>query len=97
MNRVESRRWWTVLTRARVRGMGVASALFFCSVFAASADLKLEPLGPSTRKTGLIISEIMHRPPARDDGKQLEFIEIHNSNPFFEDVSGYLLVFGGKV
>ena len=48
-----------------------------------------EPLGPSSRRTGLVISEIMYHPAARADGRKLEFIEIFNSQPFFENISGY--------
>src|SRR5207249_4440642 len=50
-----------------------------------------EPLGPSSRKTGLAISEIMYKPAPRADGKVLEYLELFNSNPFFEDISGYRL------
>lgn len=50
-----------------------------------------EPLGPSSRRTGLVISEIMYHPPARADGRKLEFIELFNSNPVWEDLSGYRL------
>src|SRR5437773_3848021 len=48
-----------------------------------------EPLGPSSRKTGLVISEIMYKPAPRGDGRNLEFIELFNANPFYEDISGY--------
>jgi hypothetical protein len=53
-----------------------------------------EPLGPSSRKTGLVISEIMYHP--RDvfvgtNKLELEFVELFNSNPFYEDISGYRL------
>ena len=48
-----------------------------------------EPLGPCSRRTGLAISEIMYHPAERADRKKLEFVEIFNSNPFFEDISGY--------
>jgi len=53
-----------------------------------------EPLGPSSRKTGLVISEIMYHP--RDvfigtNKAELEFVEIYNSNPYCEDISGYRL------
>src|SRR5436190_13476447 len=49
----------------------------------------VEPIGPATRHGPLVISEIMYHPAARADGKSLEFLELYNSNPFFEDVSGY--------
>jgi len=50
-----------------------------------------EPLGPSSRRTGLVISEIMYHPAARADGRQLEFVELFNTQPFFEDISGWRL------
>ena len=48
-----------------------------------------EPAGPSSRRTGLAFTEIMYHPTNRVDGRNLEFIEIYNSNPWVEDVSGY--------
>ncbi len=53
--------------------------------------LSVEPPGPSSRKTGLAITEIMYEPAPRDDGRQLQFVELYNSNPFREDISGYRL------
>ncbi|MBI5385163.1 MAG: lamin tail domain-containing protein [Verrucomicrobia bacterium] len=50
-----------------------------------------EPIGPSSRRTGLAISEIMFHPRERDDGRKTEFIELFNSNPVPEDLSGYRL------
>ena len=48
-----------------------------------------EPLGPSSRKTGIVFSEIMYKPAPRADTNNVEFLEIYNSNPFFQDISGY--------
>jgi hypothetical protein len=39
----------------------------------------IEPAGPSNRRTGLAISEIMYHPADRLDGRNLEFIELFNS------------------
>jgi len=50
-----------------------------------------EPLGPSSRTTPIAISEIMWKPASRTDGKNLEFLEVYNSNPWFQDNSGYTL------
>ena len=50
-----------------------------------------ESLGPSSRRTPLVISEIMYHPPARVDGLNGEFVELHNSQPWAEDLSGYRL------
>jgi len=52
---------------------------------------KYEPLGPSSRRTGLVISEIMYAPAPRGDGRNLQFVELYNSNPYFEDLTGYRL------
>ncbi len=50
-----------------------------------------EGAGASSRRTGLTISEIHYHPPARVDGKNLEFIELYNSNPWIEDLAGFRL------
>jgi hypothetical protein len=58
--------------------------------WAPSITLATEPLGPSSRQTGLSISEVMYNP-----GKflgvsnSLEFIEIYSSDPVPVDLSGY--------
>lgn len=72
----------------------VASAQFrdFTDNTNAVASLpptSVEPLGPSSRRTGLVFSEIMYNPAPRTDGRKVEFVELYNSNPFFEDISGY--------
>ncbi len=54
-----------------------------------TVSLPCEVLGPSSRKTGLVISEIMYKPAPRGDLRNLEYLELYNSNPFFEDLSGY--------
>ena len=48
-----------------------------------------EPLGPCSRLTPFVISEIMYKPAPRTDGNNTEFIELYNSNPYFEDLSGF--------
>jgi hypothetical protein len=50
-----------------------------------------EPLGQSSRRTSLVISEIMYNPADRPDGKNLEFIELFNSLSTPEDISGWRL------
>ncbi len=60
-------------------------------VFLSPAQLTYEPLGPSSRRTGLTFSEIMYHPAPNADGLRTEFIELNNSNPFFEDISGWRL------
>ena len=55
------------------------------------AERTYEPPGPSSRRTGIAISEIMYQPLSRFDGADLAFVELHNTNPFFEDLSGWRL------
>ncbi|HWD92650.1 MAG TPA: lamin tail domain-containing protein [Verrucomicrobiae bacterium] len=62
--------------------------LFFVSTSIQAGVLR-DALGPSSRTTPIAISEIMYKPAARTDGKNLEFIEIYNSNPWFQDIGGY--------
>lgn len=70
----------------------VTSRVATLAVRAASlVEPGYEPLGPSSRRTGIAISEIMYHPAPRADGRDLEFIELYNSNPFFEDLSGWRL------
>jgi hypothetical protein len=76
---------------------GTASFRQFSTVNGGTVDVvppRSEPLGPSSRKTGLVISEIMYHP--RDlflgtNKAELEFVEIFNSNPYYEDISNYRL------
>jgi hypothetical protein len=54
----------------------------------APVKLDVEPLGPSSRRTGLVISEIMYHPRFSND---LEFIELYNSQAISENISNYRL------
>ena len=46
-----------------------------------------EPLGPSSRRTGMVISEIMYSPPAG----QNQFVEIYNAHYITQDLQGMLV------
>jgi len=48
-----------------------------------------DAIGPSSRKSPIVFSEIMYKPASRTDGKNLEFVEIYNSNPWLQDISSY--------
>ncbi|MBK8002103.1 MAG: lamin tail domain-containing protein [Verrucomicrobia bacterium] len=51
----------------------------------------VEPAGPSSRRTPIAITEIMYNPLPNANSNVLEFIEVYNSNPYFEDISGWRL------
>jgi regulation of enolase protein 1 (concanavalin A-like superfamily) len=57
----------------------------------ASVSSPLEWLGPTSRRTALALSEIMYHPADRPDGKNLEYVELYNSQPYYEDISGWKL------
>ena len=75
-----------VTTTARFRDIGNTVSTVTGSYTALS-----EPLGPSSRRTGIIFSEIMYHPPARADGRNLEFVELYNARSVFEDLTGWRL------
>lgn len=60
------------------------------SWLSAEISFTKEP-GPSSRRTPLTISEIMYHPSQHPDGLDLEFVEIYNSQPWDEDISGFRL------
>jgi hypothetical protein len=53
-----------------------------------------EALGPSNRRTGIIFSEVMYHPKDRADLKNLDFVEIYNSEPIFIDMTGWKITGG---
>lgn len=61
----------------------------------SAASARGEPLGPSNRRSPLVISELMVRPLPNADGQYLQFVELYNSQLWPEDLSGYRL--GGSI
>ena len=59
--------------------------------FPTREELTYEPIGPSSRRSGITISEILYHPAQQVDGRELEFIELYNSQPWAEDISGWRL------
>ncbi len=55
----------------------------------ALLTLPREPIGPSSHRQGVLISEVMYHPTNRLDGRNLQFIEVYNSQPWFEDIGGW--------
>jgi hypothetical protein len=70
----------------------VAMALLIPAAAAQSSVNLHEPPGPCSRKTPMVISEIMYKPAPRTDTNNLEYLEIYNSNPWLQDISGYQIV-----
>ena len=71
--------------KTHVRGSSLFLALLLCVLRLSGA----EPLGPSSHRTGIVISEIMYHPIPPVSGVNPEFVEFFNSSPYSEDISGY--------
>src|SRR5688572_884085 len=77
------------------RAMGLFTSLFALLLWnpaQAQFILDREPAGPSSRKTGLVITEIMYNPraiPGLATNLTHEFIEVFNSKPWDQDISGF--------
>ncbi len=52
-------------------------------------EVRREPLGPSTARTDLVVSEIHYHP--RGDDPNLEFVELYNTGIVTHDLSGWRL------
>jgi hypothetical protein len=51
-----------------------------------------EPLASCSRTTPIVFSEIMWKPAPRSDTNNCEYLEVYNSNPWFQDISSYQIV-----
>ncbi len=79
-----------LLPGTALAALGVALLQGVCVRAQLSPDR--EPPGPSSRKTGLVITEIMYHPqPAPDLTNRLQFVELYNSKSWAEDLSGFSL------
>ena len=59
--------------------------------FPTPEQRSFERLNPSSRRSGIIVSEIHYHPAASTAADQLEFIEIYNSEPWPTDLGGWRL------
>lgn len=76
--------------------LGSASTGFTAAPPPAPAPIELirpaaEPIGPATRRGPFVLSEIHYHPRDRADLKNLEFIELYNSQPWQENLTGFRL------
>lgn len=74
-------------------GAGGNGALQFDDLELLAVDEPSDAIypGPSSRRTGIVISEIMYHPADREDGKDLEYVELYNTTPFTNSLAGYRL------
>jgi len=79
------------MKRTMFKLLPLLTGLFTALPSAPMVSAAVEPLGPSSRRTGLVISEIHYHPLPRPDGKNTEFIEILNSEPFPANLGGFRL------
>ncbi|MGN6386420.1 MAG: lamin tail domain-containing protein, partial [Verrucomicrobiota bacterium] len=63
----------------------------FAPLNAGTVYGKSESPGPSSRRTGLVISEIMYHPAPGSDGRNLQYIELYNTSEVLESIGGYRL------
>lgn len=85
-----------VQDRASIPNPILANSQFAFTLSTSPLDISFvrpapEPIGPASRHGPVVISEIMYHPTNRVDGKNLEYIELFNSQPFIEDISGFRL------
>lgn len=73
-------------TTARFRDLGATPVSTL-----ATYTLPVEWLAASSRRTGMVISEIMYHPATRTDALNLAFIELYNARSVAEDLSGWRL------
>jgi hypothetical protein len=74
-------------------GVGYYGALQFDDLELVEVEAQPAAIhpGPSSRRTGLVISEVMYHPAARPDGKNLEYVELYNTTPFTNQLEGVRL------
>ncbi len=80
--------------RIYVTGIGYNGSLQFDDTSFCEAPEPGEVVltdGPTTRRTGIVFSEIMYSPSDRPDGLNLEFVELHNTEPFAVELSGWAI------
>jgi len=81
------------MVKKYIKFLSAVSALL-CIISANTSGVEygsIRQLNPSSRRSGLIISEIMYHPLDRTDSKDLEFVELFNTEPVDWDISGFRL------
>lgn len=90
---------YSVTERFHLRALfALCCTLAACPPLFAQFTVDREPPGPSSRRSGLAITEIHYNPrpvPGLATNLTKEFIEVYNSKPWAEDISGFRI--GGAV
>ena len=68
-----------------------ADGFWVTNAFTVTADTPDLKLGPCSRYTPVVLSEIMYHPQARADGRSGEFVELFNTQVMDIDVGGWQL------
>src|SRR4030042_2520037 len=92
------------MTRKHIAFFIAVLAALVCSAAARAGDLEssavleatassgpMRQLTPPSRRSPLIISEIMYHPFEETDDRDLEFVELFNTEPTDWDIGGFLL------
>src|SRR4051794_39602213 len=74
-----------------MRSRGRFLCTFIIFLIALAQAIRADSMAPASKRTALVISEVMYHPLARADGKNLEFVEIYNSDAVAENIGGYRL------
>ena len=80
-------------SRSAVAGRCVLRQALRLTVFLVLSSLAsvrgAERLGPSSRRSGLVITEVMYASPPAHPNRNLEFVELYNASAIAEDLSGF--------
>src|SRR5438874_3213612 len=70
------------------RPIYLVMAIFLCAL---AHGAEREDLGPSSRRTAVVVSEIMYHPLRYPDGRNLEFVELYNAGIQPQELGGWRL------
>src|SRR3712207_5681006 len=62
---------------------------FLCLLLGNLYATRADAMGPASKRTALVISEVMYHPADRADLRNLEFIEIYNSEAVPKNIGGF--------
>src|SRR6187549_911465 len=89
-----------MIPSARAYGRSLVLALTALLLWLAASENyaqlppEREPIGPSSRRSGIVLSEIMYNPLTNGLAPEeiLDYLEIYNSKPWKEDIGGFTIL-----